>query len=146
MKKSILFFWFLLVSNSIWAQLNSLSFDYDPVGNQIVRELIHMQNRQSNNPESNTSVEYKKSDLYNDISYYPNPVKEELHVKWINSHDKNVDSVVIYNMTGQLIKQFIDLKNEEVLVVNFSSYPQGYYNLILIYKEGNQKTLKIVKD
>ena len=146
MKKSILFFWFLLVSNSIWAQLNSLSFDYDPVGNQIVRELIHMQNKQSNNPESNTSVEYKKSDLYNDISYYPNPVKEELHVKWINSLDKNVDSVVIYNMTGQLIKQYIDLKNEEVLVVNFSSYPQGYYNLILIYKEGNQKTLKIVKD
>lgn len=146
MKTTILFFWFLLASNSIWAQLNSLSFDYDPVGNQIVRELIHMQNKQSNNPESNTSVEYKKSDLYNDISYYPNPVKEELHVKWINSLDKNVDSVVIYNMTGQLIKQYIDLKNEEVLVVNFSSYPQGYYNLILIYKEGNQKTLKIVKD
>ncbi len=146
MKTTLLFLMLMFTTNSIWAQLNSLSFDFDPSGNQIVRELIHIPNRHSNSIESNSTLEYKLSDVYNDISYYPNPVKEELFVKWINTSEKNVSSIVLYDTSGQLINQFKDLKSQEMLVINFSNYSKGYYYIILIYNNLERKSLKIVKD
>ena len=77
----------LLTIIGVKAQVPKIHFDYDDFGNQIRRELCaNCPLRISNQPQKEIS-EIKQEDLQkfssqDVISYYPNPVKEELYLKW----------------------------------------------------------------
>lgn len=79
------------------------------------------------------------------MSYYPNPVREELYVKWKIETTKTVKSIEVYSMSGQILSSYSNLESTDITSVAFQSYPMGIYNLMLVYSNGETKTLKIVK-
>jgi hypothetical protein len=150
--KAIKLFVFLFVYNLSYSQtIDHIQFDYDTAGNQIKRYTIDVnpgRNSTDSIKEKDELVEedFIKTDIYQDISYYPNPVKEELYIKWENTNSIYVNSISIYTLTGQLIKTYSNLKNRNTMDVSFNSLPQGFYTLILVYSNNEQKTLKIIKN
>ncbi|MEQ3690364.1 MAG: T9SS type A sorting domain-containing protein, partial [Flavobacterium sp.] len=86
-----------------------------------------------------------KDTEFEQISYYPNPVREELYVKWANNINNPVTALEVYSLTGQLLRSYTNLKDVEMTSVAFQDYPIGYYNLLLVYADGERKLLKIVK-
>ncbi len=149
MKKQLLILTFFIFSVSFGQ--NKIRFDYDDAGNQTRRYICpNCNNRKAKdadykNAETIADSDLIQDDLYNQISYYPNPVREELYVKWQNTPSLQVETIELYALTGQFIKSFKDVKNTTLATIGFQSYPEGLYNLILVYNNGDRKTLKIVK-
>jgi len=133
-----------------YSQFDEINFDYDGAGNQIKRYFIDMSPRASQNDtikgiEDLVEEDLLKSDIYEDIKYYPNPVREELFVKWEMPENKFVERVDLYSLTGQLLTSKSKLSKENTVSIQFSGYPEGMYNLVLLYSNGEQKTLKVIK-
>ena len=92
---------------------NKMIFEYDQSGNQIKRQLC------INCPIPDRKAE---NDIYSDednllkffdedvISYYPNPVKEVLFIKWKITYDSKVYTIKIYTLNGQLLKTHNNLE------------------------------------
>lgn len=135
-----------LISN---AQVDRLRFDYDIAGNQTLRFLC-MGCTQSKTTTYDEISNLKEEDLLkffqNDvISYYPNPVKEELFLKWELINENNVSRIEIFSMNGQLLKTYKDLKNDTSIVIPFQDLPSGTYSILLLLSNGEQKPITILK-
>ena len=130
-KLTLTLFLFLICS-----QLNAQTVDflYDAAGNQIKRSYCTGCSR-----VSNTVKDYKKltdSDMdkfFPDdvISYYPNPVKDELFLKWDLINDNKVTSIDIININGQTVKNFNNIEENTFVNLNYSS---GEHKSITIIK------------
>jgi hypothetical protein len=79
------------------------------------------------------------------ISYYPNPVKEELYLQWQLTQDNYVTSISIYSITGQVLRTFQVNRNTNNLNIPFQQYPSGIYIVMLSFKDGGEKSIKIIK-
>jgi len=152
MKNSLLFFFLLFVGNVIAQTNDHILFDYDAAGNQIKRYLVDINpdgNKQSNQPVKDikdiTDSDLIKADIYDDLKYYPNPVKEQLYLKWNLLNGNTVKSITLYSLSGQLIKVVNNMENDNAYIFPFQELPQGIYSLILNCSNGEQKSLKIVK-
>jgi Secretion system C-terminal sorting domain len=137
----------LLLTMLLFASLlnaQKINMSYDGAGNQIKRywTLSRAAGASYKTPET-----LKESDfiLENKISYYPNPVLEELYMNWKNDAEKWVVTIDVFNMNGQLMKTYADLNNKETATIVFQNYPEGFYSLILNYENGEKKTFKIIK-
>lgn len=146
-KITLLCLLFITIAHS---QITEIQFDYDVAGNQIKRSFINVSDR----PASNDSIkkiedlveeDLIKSDIYEDIQYYPNPVREQLFVKWTLLEDRFVERIDLYSVSGQLLTSIKNLSKVNSTSVYFSSYPEGMYNLVLLYSDSEQKTLKVIK-
>jgi hypothetical protein len=147
--KNYILFSFLIIMNVMSGQTR-VQFSYDNEGNQVLRAICaNCQDRVANDsiksPKSITENDLIKDETYVGLSYYPNPVSEELFVKWINEKGQFVADVTVYTMTGQQLKQYKNLRGQETITVGFQTYPQGFYNLILSYNTGEKKVLKVMK-
>ena len=132
--------------------LDKIVFSYDGAGNQIQRSLCLSPNCLSAGKKAKPKeiAAIKEEDLQkffpeDVISYYPNPVKEELYLKWELIADKNVSSIYLYNINGQTLKTYDNLGTTNVLNIPFFNYPSGTYLVVLAYSNGEQKTIKISK-
>ena len=73
--------------SGLLSNAQKIRFEYDEAGNQILRTwCTSCSSRITNEPEKDFS-KLEDSDLQkffpqDVISYYPNPVKEELYLKW----------------------------------------------------------------
>lgn len=146
MNKNFILILFLtsLISNA----QNRVLFSYDAMGNQKKR-VICLQcttGKQVKEPTQLTEADLIKSDVSDQISYYPNPVREELYVKWTLVDDKKVENISVFNLNGVLLKQYKGFNTNNLQTIPFSSYPGGMYEVVLIYNNGEKKTLKIVKN
>lgn len=147
MKNYLLFILFLVFGLS-YSQKRIL-FSYDDAGNQT-RRYICLGNCAAKNT---TDSDYKNKEtvmpddmtVENDIKFYPNPVREELYLQWEIINENEVISIELYSMTGQSLMQNNLLTNLKTSTINFAGYPSGYYNIFFIYKNGDKKNLKIVK-
>jgi Secretion system C-terminal sorting domain len=128
---------------------NKLLFEYDIAGNQVKRTLCI-----NCDPASGKTTEeiadLKKDDLkkffVDDlISYYPNPVKEELYLTWDIIEDVKVSSIQLFSLSGQSLKTIEKLESKENYKISFQNYPNGIYNLLLFYTNGDQKAIKVIK-
>ncbi len=150
MKPVLLFLFTILVSIGSYAQ-DRIKFDYDTAGNQIVRRLcLDCSEFKISDEEIKDVTELKEEDLLkfspkDVISYYPNPVKEELYLKWELINDNNVTSIYIFSINGQLLKSFKDLEKENTKNIPFQEYPQGTYLVLLNYTNREQKSITILK-
>ncbi len=124
--------------------ISRIKFFYDTAGNQIERSICT--NCAAKNAVYKTSETISKNEMLeeNEVLYYPNPVLEELYIKWENNELKPLSAIELYSMNGQLLKTVL-VKNEEIIKISFVDYPTGYYNLLLIYEEGDKKSIKIIK-
>jgi hypothetical protein len=147
MKKIYLFF-LIFLGISVHAQ--KLSFDYDEAGNQILRSwCANCLSKSPQDPIKNfddlEDIDLEKFHPEDEISYYPNPVQEQLFLKWKLVNEKKVNEIRLYNLNGQLLKVIKNLSNSDNYIFSFGDLPQGLYNLILIYNNEEEKPIKIIK-
>ena len=143
----------LLLACSLMAKAqDKVTFDYDSAGNQIKRELcINCTNPtyKMAKPEEVVAL-VEEEDLQkffpeDVISYYPNPVKEELFLTWELANDNTVTSLQVYNLNGQILKTFSHFESNNKQTIPFQAYPTGTYIINLIYSNGEAKTIRIIK-
>jgi hypothetical protein len=129
-----------------------ITFNYDAAGNQILRELCLSGCSQSAKKvedvkeiEALTEDDLLKFSPEDVISYYPNPVKEELYLQWQLGEENYVTSIKIFSFTGQLLRSYSPNLNNTAQNIPFQEYPRGVYAVLLYYKSGDQKSIKIIK-
>jgi hypothetical protein len=128
-----------------------LLFNYDTSGNQILRELCLSGCDPSAKSTNDKAIEdLKEEDLLkfsseDVLSYYPNPVKEEMYLQWKLEDNIYVNSIQIFSMTGQLLKSYAQTSQKNSQNIPFQDYPTGVYAVLLYYNNGDQKSIKIIK-
>lgn len=151
MKKYLIFIFFC--ATFITTAQSKIMFSYDTAGNQVKRELC-ISNCQASKKALNEIKETEvlvQDDLLkfaegDDISYYPNPVKEQLYLTWQVENDNMVKSLEVYNLNGQILETIAHSKTgDNNQTISFNRYPTGVYMVVLNYKNGDPKTIKIIK-
>ena len=135
---TFLFFIFSLLSSA----QDKILFSYDNAGNQILREIcINCTARTTSKPVK----ELKKEDLIeiDQISYYPNPVIEELFLSWKLVPEKTVQKIEVFTISGKSLQGY--LPQSDQITIGFSGYPSGIYFVHFNYNNGEVKTIKIIK-
>jgi len=124
-------------------------FQYDTAGNQIVRSLClncpPLAAKKSNPDSSEENLPFEKFFPEDVISYYPNPVKEELHLKWDLINNNTVHSIQVYSFSGQLLRSYKNLESTTVKNISFQEFSTGTYTVLLQYSNGEQQSIKIIK-
>ena len=139
---------FLLFFSAMNAQ-PKLTFSYDVAGSQINRILcincVSKSVKEVKEIEAITQddlVQFSEKDV---ISYYPNPVKEELYLQWQLTKENYVTSINLYSVTGQVLRTYQQNLQENNLTIPFQNYPSGIYIVLMSYKDGGEKSIKIIK-
>lgn len=126
-----------------------INFTYDSAGNQINRVLcINCSAKQVKEIKEIDAVVEEDLEKFSEedvISYYPNPVKEELYLTWKITDDNYLTSIKVISITGQVLRTYQSSDKDNTLNIQFQSYPTGIYFVSLNYKSGEQKTIKIIK-
>ncbi len=138
------------MSTFVFAQTNKITFTYDEAGNQKNREFCPYCPAKNSGSIPKEIDQLTENDLLkffpeDVISYYPNPVKESLYIKWVNENDNQVTSINIFSLSGQLLKSFNNLNGRDNFTISFNDLPQNVYSVNLIYTKGEQKPIKIIK-
>ncbi|TPG35402.1 T9SS type A sorting domain-containing protein [Flavobacterium pectinovorum] len=126
-------------------------FGYDTAGNQISRTLClsgcptFKKVKEIKEIEAVVDEDLQKFFPEDQISYYPNPVKEELYLKWELLDDNKVSSILVYGVSGQLLNSYSNTERSNTQNISFQSYSTGVYLVVLNYSNGDQKTIKIIK-
>jgi hypothetical protein len=140
----------ILFSIVIQAQ-QKITFTYDSAGNQTKRELCLKCTAKKANatpPKEIAAVTEKDLEKFfpeDVLSYYPNPVREELYLKWELSNENYVKALQVYNFNGQVLKSYSLSERDNTQTIPFQDYPAGVYLIVLEYNNGDQKTIKIIK-
>jgi hypothetical protein len=147
MKKYILL---LFLGFSIFSRAqDKIKFTYDTAGNQTSRILCincpPETGKQVKEIEAIVDEDLEKVPGEDMISYYPNPVKEELYLKWDLTNDNYVTTIQVISITGQILGTYQATKNNNTQNILFQSYPSGVYVVLINYKSGDPKTIKIIK-
>jgi len=141
-------FFLLCVSCSIFAQ-NRINFGYDLAGNQTSRTIClgcqAKPSKETKSIESLTDDDLLKFDQEDEISYYPNPVSEELYLSWNTTSDRYISSIRTFSITGQLLSHYYGSSTFSNLTLQFQDYPSGIYMILLNYNDGGEKSIKIIK-
>lgn len=130
---------------------NKIVFDYDNAGNQIKRELCINCDKAKYKTTNIEAVEKVKDEEMQKffpedlVSYYPNPVREELFLKWELGDNNAVSVIQVYNIAGQILQTFSQTEKKNALTIPFQTYPAGTYLIILVYNSAEHKTIKIIK-
>jgi hypothetical protein len=113
---------------TVFSNKASIYFDFNK---PIVTNLTTTSIKEVSN--LNTS----KFDHSAEITLYPNPSKEILNFK--TNNDISVNSIEIYNMSGQLVMNIINAKNSKS--VDISRLSQGSYIIKIITNNGVLKNV-----
>lgn len=127
-----------------------INFSYDIEGNQTGRVFVWSSSAKTASPAVAETVVGKESDLpklpsEDVVSYYPNPVYDELHLEWELVKNNSVEFINVYQLNGQLLQSFMGLAKTNSKTILFSNYPNGTYIVVLGYSNGKQKSIKINK-
>jgi hypothetical protein len=150
MRKKILLL-ALIISFMAKAQSNKILFEYDLAGNQKKRSLCLNCPSSSGKEEVPKEIEaLTEQDLLkfspeDVISYYPNPVKEELYIKWEFNNQNYVSKIQLFSFSGQLLTTYENTLNNNSQNIPFQNYSAGIYAVLLYYSNGDQKSIKIIK-
>lgn len=150
MKKELLFpaFLFCLFSH---AQTPKIVFEYDAAGNQTKRSLClkcpSATGKSDQTKEADALTDEKIAPFSSEevLSYYPNPVKEALYLKWKQQENNGVTSVQVFSFLGQVLGTYAVSSGVHELNLPFQNYSGGIYIVVLYYGNGSQKSIKIIK-
>lgn len=140
----------LFLTSIICSSQNKITFSYDAAGNQISRTLCLTCTSKNIKDKPKEVIALTEEDLQkfspeDVISYYPNPVKEELYLKWELIQDKFVSTIQVFGLDGKVLTSYSNLEKTNNQTIPFQSLPRGVYLVVLIYNNGEQKTIKIIK-
>lgn len=120
---------------------DKILFSYDTAGNQVMREICL--NCSSKNVKAVKDLKEEDLQVIDQISYYPNPVSEELYLSWELVDEKKVSQLQLLSISGQTMKTIVP--NTGQLTLGFQGYPSGVYFIVFSYNNGEEKTIKILK-
>jgi Secretion system C-terminal sorting domain len=148
--KNLILLIFTICSFNTFAQYgNRIKFSYDSAGNQFQRALcLNCATTRTAPPKEFKKLEPEDLKKFNSedlISYYPNPVQQELYLKWELVNDNKVTAIQVFSVTGILLKTFPSLESANDQIINFQEYPTGNYFLEMMYTNGEQKSIQIIK-
>lgn len=150
MKKTVTFCLFFVSLLGV-CQQHRIKFEYDLAGNQIKRYVALSQARITQKDSIIKRIEdvkvedFEKASTEDVLSYYPNPVREELYLKWDLIENTKVSKIEMYSFNGQLVKTFVDLENNITQTIPFMNQPDGTYLVLLFYTNNEQKSITIIK-
>lgn len=130
-------------------EAQTISFGYDVAGNQTTRSLCLLcQSKKGDTKEIVALTDDDLQKFYPEdvISYYPNPVKEELYLKWELINNNYVSSIKVYDLNGRIIDSYGNLDNTNNQNVFFQRFPKGIYIVVLVYSNKEEKSIKIIKE
>lgn len=147
--KKLLFIATFFICFLSYGQVPKIHFQYDAAGNQIERFLCPMCDAKINE-DIKEIAELKEEDLQkffpdDVISYYPNPVKDELYLKWELVNENKVSSIDVFDMNGKILHNYKNQSSENNQVISFKEFSVGLYIINLNYANGEVKTIKILK-
>lgn len=128
-----------------------IKFEYDSAGNQIKRHVTLSSARVSAKDSIVKTIEDLKEEDFQKVSsedvlsYYPNPVRDELYLKWDLIENNKVSKIEVYSFNGQLINSFSNLLNDNTKTIPFNNQPDGTYLVLLFYTNNEQKSITLVK-
>ncbi len=141
MKKNIIIILFFVLGQFSFGQLTT--FSYDIAGNQtaIYVQII----LESTGKTASTTTTLVNNPIYEDVKYFPNPVKSELYMEWQTIDNNSLKSIFVFNTVGELLEEYKELSNTNNYTLPFQDYPQGIYFVEFLYTNGDQKSFKIIK-
>ena len=137
MKKNLLVILFVWAA-ALYAQEDHppLYFEYDASGNQIISALVCV-----NCPEAEPAEQHR----LDAITYYPNPVKEQLVLTWEHTANDRVTAVTVYPLSGRQVIAHQGLNRDTRLSLSFAKLPAGVYLVAVRSSNGTTNTFKIIK-
>ncbi|MEC4048999.1 T9SS type A sorting domain-containing protein [Flavobacterium sp. SUN046] len=141
----------VVFTNYLYSQnYPKLSFTYDLSGNQTSRiycaNCSTVSGKHTVNYANLTANDLEQFSTNDELSYYPNPVKEELFLKWKIKEGNTVNEIQLLTLNGTFIKEINNLSALDQCVISFSDVPQGMYLLNLLYADSRIESIKIVKN
>ena len=136
MKKIVLLTLFMCATN-LYAQQEPppLYLEYDKAGNQIVSDLVCV-----NCPEDEGEKQHLDA-----LTYYPNPLAEELYLNWKNTETAYVTTIRVYSLNGKQLASKDNLELQTELRLNFGDKNAGIYIIEVLSNDGSTNTFKIIK-
>lgn len=142
--KPTLLLLFMLFFASLSAQ-QTIYFTYDNAGNQIKRSFDSPFVIGSEEGPDEEPLPMSAAADFN-FSYYPNPTQGLLYMDWIPEEENHLTSVKLVNPSGQLLSFRRFNETDITHVIDFGSYADGLYFIILENVSGETQTLKIIKN
>ena len=140
----------VLAFASAKAQSDKIKFTYDAAGNQTKREICFCDKTSEPTKDLKDLVAEDFTPLdesltQDQVSYYPNPVQEELHIKWELINDRKVIAIMVFMTNGQMVQTYTNTNTVQLQTIAFGNLPTGVYLIMMQYSDGKEKTFKIIK-
>ena len=133
---------FLALCSLSFAQ-QRVNFSYDAAGNRIGRTVITM-SRAMHAVSDSLEQEKVSNTLYAcKVTVYPNPTEGEVNLSVSNGREDAVSAVVVYDVSGNLLKT-LQIQGNTSVSIDLSDYPEGIY-LIDFRQEESASYYKIIK-
>ena len=155
MRKHIFLFFMFAISFG-YAQEYKINFSYDDAGNQVFRDRVCLNCRESSKIDTiintteviaETPKDLKEDDFFEEdskIIVYPNPVTDILQVEWILL-EKKVDQILLFSSDNkQLFHREVNHRLTR-LDLDFSQYPSGNYIVLVLYTNNTKQSFKVIK-
>lgn len=139
-----------MIAAPISSNFNAIQFSYDINGNQIGRRRVILPTISGPSTQETykqvLNIEPKPiiNDISNNVKYYPNPVVDILSVSWNNKSKSFVSEIRVFNMAGQNLKIISMNERDNQIEIDFRDFSEGFYEVILFYNNGFEKSLKIL--
>lgn len=144
--RTLIYFLLFMTGYSVQSQTsNKIVFEYDLAGNQVLRELVCVNCDTPTASRPMATLDLPEETLRNKLTYYPNPVLEQLNIEWQIIDDIFITDIEVYSITGQLVSSKHSLDSESSTVIGFQNLDPGIYHVILINKEGGKEVIKVIK-
>ena len=129
--------------------VTKILFNYDSAGNQVQRQLcINCSLFAGKTAEREEVVEIVKlgeKEFQEKITFYPNPVSEELHIEWSFPDHRHLNSLAVFTIEGKQVMQYDNLHEMNSFTVPFASLSAGSYIIVYSSTDGERKSIKILK-
>jgi len=123
----------------------TIYFTFDNSGNQIKRSYNYGEYSKQEVITTKVSTEENIEENKSELTYFPNPIENELTITWAKSKSTTISSILVFSVNGKLVKTFNPSKNSRELILPFYDVAIGVYIIQVAFNNGKQNSFKIIK-
>jgi len=121
-----------------------IHFSYDTAGNQIKR-FYDPTNYTKQEVVAEIEAEEIDKKSKSKLSFYPNPIENELTITWSKSENSSVRTVQVYSINSKLVRSFTSKNNSQELKLPLHNIASGMYIVKVLFSNGKEDSFKIIK-